>query len=110
MPFPRNYADILAAQAMAVPEEQLAAEIDRLDLVTLGASGDGVSATGSWPDLDAVDPRPMVKAMTLRMLLRTRQLAQQHDPDAVERRVRDRARTFAPIFDAVRQRDTEPTA
>jgi hypothetical protein len=31
MPFPRNYADILAAQAMAVPEAQLDAEIDRLD-------------------------------------------------------------------------------
>jgi hypothetical protein len=107
MPFPRNYADILAAQAMAVPEAQLDAEIDRLDVVTLGAPADWVFAMGTWPDLDAVDPRAMFQAMTLRALLRTRQLALRHDPDAADRHVREQARQLEPVFEALRQKDAD---
>jgi len=107
MPIPSDYVDTLAAQAMAVPEAQLDAEIDRLDKLALGAPAAFVTAMGSWPDLDAVDPRAMLQTMCLRLLLRTRQLALQHDRRAVDRHVREMARGLAPIFDALRQGGTD---
>jgi hypothetical protein len=49
----------------------------------------------------------MFQAMTLRALLRTRQLALRHDPDAADRHVREQARQLEPVFEALRQKDAD---
>lgn len=78
----RDYADVVATAVGAVPEEALPAEIERLDRLVLGANDDLLSfALGN-----------------IRMLLRTRQLALQHDPENADKHVRNLASNWAEIF------------
>ena len=78
----QDYADIVATAVGSVPEEALPAEIERLDTLVLSANDDLICfALGN-----------------IRMLLRTRQLALQHDPENADKHVRELARQWAEIF------------
>jgi hypothetical protein len=97
----RDYADLVATQVGAIPEEALPAEIDRLDTLTLGAPAadlmveeEGISRLNA-PLPDDADVPAILALSIYRMLLRTRQLALQHDPENADQHVREIARLWA---------------
>lgn len=99
---PRDYADLVTAQVMAIPAEELATLIDRLDTMTLGAPArdvpviveEGVSRLDVEPP-DAEDAPRTLALVIYRMLLRIRHLALQHDPGNADNQVREMARLWA---------------
>lgn len=103
---PADYADIGASRVGLMSEQEIADEIDRLDIRLYGArvddlmmvEEDGVSRLKARiPDDDAELPT-FLALSTQRMLLRSRQLALRHDPEHADERVRLVARQWVDVF------------